>query len=619
MIRLSANFHTIFSYFHQLYPLRDDVWDHLGTLVNRLADAYEKRPVALRKMDRDRELAPDWFLSEKLAGMMLYVDRFANDLQGFQKKIPYFDKLGINLIHLMPLLKCPKENNDGGYAVSNYREVNPELGSMDDIRKIAKILHQQGKYLMLDLAINHTSNEHEWAQKAIAGEREYQDFYYFYDNRHTPDQFEQSMPQVFPETAPGNFTYVPELNKWVMSVFHDYQWDLNFSNPKVFIEMLDNLLFLANQGVDILRLDALAFTWKKLGTSCQNLDEAHLLLQTLKACAQVVAPGTIFLAEAIVAPHEIVKYFGDNQGFSNECDLAYNATLMTLLWESIATKNNRLLHISLSNVPGKPLGTTWLNYVRCHDDIGLGYEDYHATLAGYDASGHRRFIIDFLTGAIDWSFASGRPFMEDKKNGDARISGSLASLAGLEKALRNQDEYAQELAFKRIILLHAIIMAFGGIPLLYMGDELGLINDYSYEQDKKKAHDNRWMHRPKMDWDLVKNVDVKGTLEYNIFQSISKMITVRRQSPEFRDANNLHIVDSGNQHLFVFVRYWGKHRSMAVFNLNDHREFLHVDVLNQQNFIVQSGLKDKYTGAALSCDWHGLELAPYQFYWITQA
>jgi amylosucrase len=228
--------------------------------------------------------------------------------------------------------------------------------------------------LILDVVANHTSDQHEWARRARAGEAEYQDYYYVFDDRTTPDRFEATMPEIFPETAPGNFTWDEDMGKWVMTVFNDYQWDLNYRNPAVLIEMIAIILFWADKGADIVRLDAVAFLWKKIGSTCQNEREAHLILQLMKDCCQVAAPGVLFIAEAIVAPVEITKYFGEDAVMAKECEIAYNATFMALLWDAIATRSAKMLEIGIRNLPGKLDRATWLNYIRCHDDIGLGFD-----------------------------------------------------------------------------------------------------------------------------------------------------------------------------------------------------------------------------------------------------
>ncbi len=475
--RLGANFYSIYSLFHTLYGARDDFRQQAQRLVETMARQYMLRADELKQKDIEREKDHNWFLSQKWTGMALYSNGFAGDLKSLQSKAAYFQDLGVNMVHVMPIMACPEGHSDGGYAVSNFRKVDNRIGSMKQLDNLSKELKKRDILLTLDVVLNHTSDEHEWAQKAKQGDKNYQDYYYAFANRDIPDMFEETMPEIFPQTSPGNFTWIEEMDKWLMTVFKEYQWDLNYSNPAVFIEMMDVILFWANHGADIVRLDAVAFLWKKIGSTCQNEHEAHLILQLMKDCCQVTAPGVLFIAEAIVAPVEVAKYFGEDAINAKECEIAYNATFMALLWDAVATKNARLLSQGVKSLPDKLERATWLNYVRCHDDIGLGFDDDDIRLAGYDPREHRRFLLDYFTGKFKHSTARGKPFGHNMKTGDARISGSLASLAGLEAAQESNDPKAIDDAINIIILLHGMIMSFGGIPLLYYGDEIGTTND----------------------------------------------------------------------------------------------------------------------------------------------
>lgn len=614
-VRMSARFSKIHNLARRLWGDQQVDRQFFSKLTDLMLERYQERSEELKQQDLERMTNPHWFLSQQYVGMMMYTNHFARDLKDFRHKMHYLEDLGVNLVHLMPLMQCPKENNDGGYAVSDFQKVTADLGNVKDLRRIADCLRSKKMLLMLDFAVNHTSEEHEWALEAKKGNERYQDYYYFFPDRSVPDLYEQSLPEVFPESAPGNFTYIEEIQRWVMTVFHRYQWDLNYQNPQVFLEMLDNLLWLANIGVDIVRLDALAFTWKKIGTDSQNLEEAHLLMKLFKACCQVVAPSALFLAEAIVAPGQIVKYFGKVDEVSDECDIAYNATAMTLSWEMIATKNHRLWNVTIDHVPQKPQGTTWLNYIRCHDDIGLGYDDEHAAMAGYDPGAHRRFITDFLTGNIDWSFASGVEFMKDPKTGNARISGSLASLAGLEKARKANDDREIALAEKRVLLLHAFILSYVGIPMLYMGDELAMINDYTYLHDPAKSADNRWMHRPKMDWDLARQRYENHKVEGRVFQAIKRLLEARKNEPLFADSSNFYRMDTRNEHLLAFERYAETDRIVCVYNLNDQPESLYGDILERRGFSL-GRLREVISQEELAVMNRNLTLQPYEFLWI---
>ncbi|MFA5081941.1 MAG: alpha-amylase family glycosyl hydrolase [Hydrogenophilaceae bacterium] len=618
--RLGANFYAIHSLFHLLYGERADFKEQMVSLVETLATRYIERSPALRKSDLAREKDYNWFLSQKWVGMALYCDRFADDLKGLRANLPYLQELGINLLHVMPMLDCPPERSDGGYAVRDFYRIDPRFGTTDEVEALAATLRKRDMLLVLDVVVNHTSDEHEWARRARRGEKKYQDYYFVFDDRETPDIYEETMPEIFPATAPGNFTWDAAMGKWVMTVFNTYQWDLNYRNPAVLIEMIDIILFWANQGADILRLDAVAFLWKKMGSVCQNEREAHLLLQLMKDCCQVTAPGVLFIAEAIVAPGEIAKYFGEDAINAKECEIAYNATLMALLWDAVATKSAAVLNLGIKNLPNKLERATWLNYVRCHDDIGLGFDDNDIRLAGFDPARHRRFLIDYYTGRFPGSVARGLPFGENPKTGDARISGSLASLVGLESALESQDEAAIDAAIKTIVLLHGVILAFGGIPLLYYGDAVGTLNCLEYLADPAKAADNRWMNRSNFNWNKAEKRHQTGTVEQRIFSALKKMIALRKEATAFADFDNRQLLALGNPRLLVFSRtdpQNSRNRILVVGNFNDQAQALSVDALRMHGFFLTDGMKDLCTGERFQASGDSIVLPPLACHWLT--
>ena len=618
--RLGANFYSIYSLFHILYGKREDFEEQALRLVETMARQYIKRSDLHKQKDLDREKNHTWFLSQQWVGMALYTDGFAGDLKGLQSKLYYFQELGINMIHIMPILTCPEGRSDGGYAVSDFRHVDERIGSNADLESLVDDLQKHEILLALDVVVNHTSNEHEWAKKARQGDQKYQDYYYTFATREIPDMFEKNMPEIFPETSPGNFTWDEEMQKWVMTVFNDFQWDLNYSNPAVFIEMLDIILFWANEGADIIRLDAVAFLWKKIGSISQNEREAHLILQLMKDCCQVTAPGVLFIAEAIVAPIEIIKYFGEDAINAKECEIAYNATYMALLWDAAATKNANLLYQGLKSIPAKLDRATWLNYLRCHDDIGLGFDDMDIRAVGYEPFEHRKFLIEYYTGNFSDSDARGLLFGHNTKTGDARISGSLASLAGLETALKSGDEARIDNAVKHILMLHSMIMSFGGIPLLYYSDELGTLNDMSYLQDENKSNDSRWAHRPKMNWEKAERRHQPGTIEYRIFNALKKMIAVRKEIAAFADFNNRELIHVDNPHLFVFSRYDLTHTSagvLVVCNFDANPQHLDLGPLSKSFRLDYTRVKDLYSGDSPAIFKDQLVIPPYHFYWLS--
>jgi amylosucrase len=583
-------------------------------LEQALVQAHLDRPARLIARDEAKLDRGHWFLSQDIAGMSLYVDRFCGSLSALPGQLEYFSELGVNLLHLMPLFESPEGESDGGYAVSDFRRVDPRFGTLADLQSLQADMQDRGMYLMLDIVLNHTSHHHEWARRARAGDERCQAFYHMFPDRTMPDAYEASMPEVFPESSPGNFTWLPECGRWVMTVFHSYQWDLDYRNPDVFVAMLENVLFYANLGVDILRIDAPAFIWKQPGTSCQNLPQAHALLRLLRLCVATSAPGMALLGEAIVAPRDIMEYFGTGAFTARECDIAYNATHMALQWDALATADTRVLLAAQPEILRKPYGTTWINYVRCHDDIGLGYDDHMIREAGYDPFAHRSFLKEFYSGTFPGSPARGALFSVNPRTGDARISGSLASLCGLESALSSGDAVAVETALQRISLMHAHCLFLGGVPMLFQGDELGTINDYSYLSDPGKSYDNRWMHRPVTDWVRAERRHVEGTVEHRVFSDLSRLIRLRRGLAIVADHGNLHWMRPHNRHVAGYVRARDGRVLYGIFNFGPAEARLTWYAFREHGHLP-SILIDHWTGTRFECgpDHEHLVIPPYGF------
>lgn len=575
--RLEKLFPALFNLYLQLYGGRYDFFYHLEDLIKSLLQAWAARPADLRELDQARELNPLWFQSNQMLGGVCYVDLFANDLEGVRAKIPYFKELGLTYLHLMPFFKAPENENDGGYAISSYRETEPKLGTMAQLSSLARDLREAGISLVVDLVFNHTSDEHGWAERAKAGDPDYQDFYRIFPDRAMPDAYERTLREIFPDEHPGAFTYQPEFNKWVWTTFHSCQWDLNYDNPAVFNRMTEEMLFLANQGVEVLRLDAVAFIWKKLGTSCENLPEAHILIQTFNAAVRIAAPALLFKSEAIVHPDDVVKYINPQ-----ECQLSYNPLLMALLWESLATRKTQLLHQTLTTRFKINPGTAWVNYVRCHDDIGWTFSDEDAAQLGINGRDHRRFLNEFYRGRFPGSFARGLPFQENPKTGDCRISGTCASLAGLEKALNEEGPNEVELAIRRIHLMHGIIMTVGGIPLIYLGDEIGTLNDYRYRDHQNKARDSRWAHRPHANWERYERRNDLAKVEGRIFRGLKRLIELR-QSHDVFSGGELEIVPTQNEHVLGFARSRLGKRAIIFANFSEQKQVVPARILEQNN------------------------------------
>ena len=614
--RFQKHLPMIHRLFEEIYGSHPSGEKEFLNLLQSLITAYQEREKVLRKRDQEKEAQGIWFLSNQLAGMSLYVDRFAGDLKKMKGKLSHFEELGVNFLHLMPLFESPEGESDGGYAVSDFRKVDSRFGTLDQLIDLRKVMHQKGMYLMLDIVLNHTSHHHEWASKAKAGDPYYQDFFYTYDNRWIPNEFEEAMPEIFPESAPGNFTWSEEMGKWVMTVFHTYQWDLNYTNPNVFRAMLENVLFYANLGVDLIRIDAPAFIWKQTGTTCQNLPQAHSLLQLIKQCVQVATPGMAILGEAIVAPKEIMKYFGTGEFIAQECDFAYNATQMALQWDMLASGETQVMLNAQHEILQKPYGTSWITYTRCHDDIGLGYDNYMIQQAGKDPYQHRKFLKEYysFSGEQWMSPARGALFSSNPKTGDARISGTLASLCGLEKALIENNGPAIDQSIQKILMMQAHSIFLGGLPMLFYGDEVGYTNDYSFQNDPGKSYDNRWMHRPKIDWEKVNRKNQEGSVEHEIFSGTKKLLEIRKQHALFSDLSNISWMSPHNIHVAGFVRRMGDKRMYCVFNFSGQAAYLTWYAFREQAEGAEN-LVDHWTNSEVTIgpDHEYLILEPYGF------
>ncbi len=605
--RLAANWPRLFALLRQLYGDRYDFYFHAQQVLLTCAEGFQQRPKPLRELDAQRINEPNWFQSERLAGGALYVDLFSENLGKLREHIGYFQRLGITYLHLMPLFAVRPGNNDGGYAISNYRSVDPRLGTIEDLRLLADELREAGIVLVLDFVFNHTSDDHFWAQQAQAGDREHQDFYFIFPDRDLPDLYEQNLREIFPTVRRGNFTWHDGIHSWVWTTFNSFQWDLNYGNPAVFNAMAGEMLFLANMGVDILRLDAVAFIWKQMGTGCENLPEAHLIIQAVNAVARVVAPSLLFKSEAIVHPDEVKKYIG-----KDECQVSYNPTLMALLWESMATRETKLLRQSLRHRHQLPEGTTWVNYLRCHDDIGWTFDDADAAEVGIKAFDHRQFLNQFYTGQFPGSFARGVPFQHNEATGDMRISGTMASLAGLEQAIEEEDDDKKEMAIKRILLLHGVTLSIGGIPLLYMGEEWGVINDYDFVKDPAKAGDSRWVHRPKMKWEYLEELEQDDSIRKRIFNSIVRLIELRKSLPALSGLQ-MELMNCQNDHVLGYERSNNGSRIIVMANFSEVPQTISGNVLRTTG--LGRFFNDLVTGQTVSTS-EAVQLQPYQLSWL---
>lgn len=589
----------------ELYQDNPSVMKHLNDLTAHLKKFYDERTSLLKSSDLRRENDSNWYKRNNLLGMMMYVDNFAGTLKGLEEKLDYIQECNVNYLHLMPLLSSPKGKSDGGYAVADFRKVQEELGTMEDFASVTSKCHERGISVCLDFVMNHTSEDHEWAKRARAGEREYQDRYFFFDSYDVPALYEKNCPQVFPTTAPGNFTWLDDIKKHVMTTFYPYQWDLNYRNPIVLNEMIFNMLYLANQGVDIFRLDAVPYIWKQLGTNCRNLPQVHSIVRIMRMICEIVCPGVLLLGEVVMAPEKVAPYFGTVE--KPECHLLYNVTTMASTWHTVATRDVSLLRRQVDIVADLPKEYIFQNYLRCHDDIGWGLDYDYLKSFGMEEIAHKKYLNDFLTGKYPGSFARGELYNDDPRLGDARLCGTTASLCGIEKFGFEQSEEGVDRSIRYDITLHAFMLAQSGIPVIYSGDEIGQLNDYSYKDDPDKAADSRYIHRGKFDWTLAENRSRPDTVQGKLFPALDKLEKIRRAHSVFDSNADVHTIDTWDPSILAVVRENTMEKFIGIYNFSEYDK---VAWINEED----GSYIDLFSQREMEAK--GVEIPAFGFFWL---
>ena len=589
------------------FSLYGEDFNALNWLVGAMYDFYEERNASLKRLDRQREKNPAWYKGNDMLGMMMYSNLFADTLQGVRAKLDYIKGCGVNYLHLMPLLDSPEGKDDGGYAVSDFRKVKPELGTMEDLEQLTADCHKAGISVALDFVMNHTSEEHAWAKLAREGDLAARSRYYFYDRWDVPSMYEKTMPEVFPTTAPGNFTWLEDCGQIVMTTFYPYQWDLNYANCMVFNDMTANMLFLANRGIDVIRLDAVPYIWKELGTNCRNLPQVHTLVRMMRIISEIVCPGVLLLGEVVMEPSKVVPYFGTVE--KPECHILYNVTTMASTWNTVATRDVGLLKRQLDQVAALPKEYVFQNYLRCHDDIGWGLDYEWLHQFGIEQIPHKKFLNDYLTGHWYGSDSRGELYNDDPRLGDARLCGTTASLCGLEAALYERNNAKVEKAIACDLMLHAWLFIQSGIPVIYSGDEIGQENDYTYKEDALKCDDSRYLHRGKFPW---KKWDGKNEISMRIFDGLRQMETIRASHEIFSGKAGVETLETGCKSVLGVLRYLGMDQHLrAYFNFSEFTQrFWTMPDEEAEQYI------DLFTGKSMKE--LGDTLPPYGYRWFLQ-
>ncbi len=557
-------------HFEELHWLYTELYNNdsmFAELCDHLEQFYRERNDGLKARDKAREEEPHWYRQNDLLGMMFYIDNFAGNMKGVKEKLSYIEKCNVNYIHLMPFLETPKGRSDGGYAVSDFRKVQESLGTMEDLEDLTAACHRKGINVCMDFVMNHTSEDHEWAKKARQGDGEYQSRYFFFRDFNEPALYERTVPQVFPTTAPGNFTWLEDAKHFVMTSFYPYQWDLNYKNPRVFNEMMYNFLYLANQGIDIIRIDAVPYIWKELNTQCRNLPQVHTIVRMMRMISEIVCPGVLLLGEVVMEPEKVAPYFGTLE--KPECHMLYNVTTMATTWHTVATRDVSLLKKQLDIVNTLPREYVFLNYLRCHDDIGWGLDYGTLRAQGMEERSHKRYLNDYFQGYAGNSNSRGELYNADPVSGDARFCGTTASMCGIEKAGFEGDDAAMEQAVRMDLTLHAYMFMQSGIPVLYGGDEMGQVNDYTYKEDPDKRADSRYIHRGAMNWELAKRITDLDTVEGKLFQGLDRLEKIRRQEKVFVSYADAYTIETWDSSVLCIGREFEGEKLIGLFNFSE--------------------------------------------------
>jgi len=566
-------------------------------LCDNMERFFKERNQELKSMDSSRETSKDWYKQNDMLGMMFYIDNFAGNMKGVESKLDYIEQCNVNYVHLMPFLETPEGRSDGGYAVSDFRKVQENLGSMEDLESLTTACHKKGINVCMDFVMNHTSEDHEWAKRARQGDGEYMSRYFFFDNSYIPTLYEKTVPQVFPTTAPGNFTWLPDANHFVMTTFYPYQWDLNYKNPRVFNEMMYNFLYLANRGIDIVRIDAVPYIWKELNTPCRNLKQVHTIVRMMRMISEIVCPGVLLLGEVVMEPEKVVPYFGSVE--KPECHMLYNVTTMATTWHSVATRDISLLKKQLDIVNSLPKDYVFLNYLRCHDDIGWGLDYDTLKMAGIEERAHKQYLNDYFQGYAGESNSRGELYNADPITGDARFCGTTASMCGIEKAGFEQNEAAMERAVRLDVMLHAYMFMQSGIPVLYSGDEVGQVNDYTYKENPNKAADSRYIHRGAMNWNLAENISKPGTVEEKLFHALSNLEKIRKAEKVFVTNADTWTIETKDRSVLSIARAFEGEKIVGLFNFSEYDKTLYIDGEEGEYTELISGTKKRLNEISL--------------------
>lgn len=541
----------------------------LSELCYQIHNFFIERDEGLKNRDVTRENNPDWYRKSKMTGMALYIDHFADTIKGVEQSIEHLQKCNINYVHFMPFFETTRYRTDDQYAITDFRKTMEKIGKIEDLCHLTKLCHEKSINVSVDFIMNRTSNEHEWAKKAMHGDVEY-------------------------------------MNRYVTKTDHSYEWDLNYKNPRVLNEMMYNYMFIANLGTDLIQINEIEDIWKGESQNCSKVSQIHTIARIMRIISEIVCPGVLLLGNVKNDMKNAITYFGEDE--KPEFHMVYQKTFMNEVWNSVATRNVKLLQTKLDVINKYPKEYVFVNYLRNHEKLNWNLDyDFLYKNQKINQKMHREYLNEYFLGRTGYSNSRGE--VENNSDNSEKICfcGTTASMCGLEKAIDENNKKEINQAIKLEIMLYAYLFIQSGIPVIYSGDEIGQMNDYSYKENRDKMRDIQNVCRGKFDWSKAVKVVDEYSIEGKIMRGLNKIQVVKNRENTFCQIADVRVVDTKNNSVICIAREFAGEKILGIFNFSEHEKIVNIDEEEGIYEDLLSGKKMK-----VKC----LQMQGYDFYYL---